>query len=100
MRFEPRDAGDPVVSAGHRNPPVAETPQHHAERERNHQKVDVAHVRDQQAERGAEHRAQKDPARDARPEASVVNGGEDGDGVGGHSEKAGVAERRQTGVPQ
>ena len=50
MSFQARDGGDAVVAAGHGNPAEAESPENHAERQRDHQEVDVAHMRDQQAE--------------------------------------------------
>ena len=69
MTCETRDTGDAVVATGYRNPAIAQSPKHHAERERNHEEVDVANVGNEQSERRAEQRAD-DESGDGAPEQS------------------------------
>ena len=62
VKLEPRDAAQPVVSARHGDPPVAQTPQHHANRQRDHQEIHVPDVRDDKPDRRAQQDADDDAA--------------------------------------
>src|SRR5437899_400862 len=64
-----RDAGDAVVALGHRDPPMREPPDDHAERQGDHEEVDAARAQREEPEdrsdRGRQEHAdrQRDPER-------------------------------------
>ena len=92
-----RHARDPVVALGQRHPAEGESPDDHAERERDHQEVSAGGADGDETKDGGGHGGGHDTDDEADQESRLTLGGEDGDGVRGHAEVGGVAERGQAG---
>ena len=88
------------LSAGHRNPAVAQAPQDHTECQRDHQKVDVAHVRDDEPEQRGQDRAREEAGRSRCPESCVIRRRQHAHAVRGDAEEGSVAQRRKARVAE
>ncbi len=96
----PRHRRDAVVALGQRHPAIGQPPDHHAERQGDHQEVDAGGAQGHQPEDGGHRRSQDDAHHEGRPETRTVPGGQNADAVGPEPEVGRVAERRQPRVAQ
>src|SRR6266536_2175998 len=96
----PRHAGDAVVPLGQRHPPERESPDDHAQRERDHEEVGAARADGDEAEDRRGDGRQRDAGRGAAEKPHLALGGEERHHVGGDAEIRRLAERRQARVAQ
>ena len=99
-KVRPGNCGNPVVPLGHRHPTVGETPDDHAEGERDHEEVDTCGAqRHQTKDRGNCH-CEQNSRRQGHPEAGSVARGQDTDAIGSKAEVSRMPQRSQTRIAE
>ena len=96
----PRDPGDAVVAHGHAHPAERESPDHHAEGERDHEEVDAHRADGDEAEYRRDRGSGEDRRQKAHPEGGLAARGEDRDRIGGDAEIGGMPERGEARVAE
>ena len=95
-----RHAGYPVITLGEGDPPEGQAPDHHAERERDHEEVRAGGADGDEAEDGRGGSREQHAGDETAPEADAALGGEQRHRIGAHAPVRGMAQGRHAGIAQ